>query len=255
MEKHIAIVAARAGSKSIKDKNLLRLNEKTLVRIAVEKAMKSRIFSRIIISTDYPRHRLGIEDMGTEALTQVQVLKRPDSLCTDTAEMLDVLKNVLKTVGGAETYVWLIQPTSPFSTQEDFKKIFDVMTSQKLTSCVSEKPAHDYIDRIRTVKNSKTYRIPQNNFRNKQDVQDQTTRSGNFYISKRDIILSKTDPEDVWYTDKHLFYMMGNIPVGGWSIEQEELSLNLGTNIDRPLDYKFAKYLLSLGAVTTGVAK
>jgi hypothetical protein len=44
MERHVCLIPARAGSKSIKDKNLIQLNHKTLVRLAVEKAMEAKAF-------------------------------------------------------------------------------------------------------------------------------------------------------------------------------------------------------------------
>jgi len=62
MERHICIIPARAGSKSIKNKNLLKLNHKTLVALAVEVALESKVFDKIVISTDYPRHHFHYEN-------------------------------------------------------------------------------------------------------------------------------------------------------------------------------------------------
>ena len=48
--KILAVIPARSGSKSIKDKNLLKIKGKTLIDIAVTKAIKSKLFSKVLIS-------------------------------------------------------------------------------------------------------------------------------------------------------------------------------------------------------------
>ena len=50
--KILAVIPARSGSKSIKNKNLLKINNQTLISIAVKKAVKSKLFDKVIISTD-----------------------------------------------------------------------------------------------------------------------------------------------------------------------------------------------------------
>ena len=48
----IAFIPARKGSKSIKNKNLKLINKKTLVEITIDQAIKSKIFKKIILSSD-----------------------------------------------------------------------------------------------------------------------------------------------------------------------------------------------------------
>ena len=54
--KLIALIPARSGSERIKNKNLLKLRGKTLLKIAVENALKSKIFKKIIVSTDSKKY-------------------------------------------------------------------------------------------------------------------------------------------------------------------------------------------------------
>ena len=56
--KILAVIPARSGSKSIKDKNLLKIKGKTLIDIAVTKAIKSKLFSKVLISTDSKAYAL-----------------------------------------------------------------------------------------------------------------------------------------------------------------------------------------------------
>ena len=48
----IAFIPARKGSKSIKNKNLKLINKKSLVEITIDQALKSKIFKKIILSSD-----------------------------------------------------------------------------------------------------------------------------------------------------------------------------------------------------------
>ena len=51
-KKILGIICARAGSKWIRNKNLLELKKKTLFEIAILQAKKCKFFDRLIVSTD-----------------------------------------------------------------------------------------------------------------------------------------------------------------------------------------------------------
>ena len=48
----IAIIPARGGSKSIKNKNIIDLNGKPLIYYTINQALKSNEFTKVIVSTD-----------------------------------------------------------------------------------------------------------------------------------------------------------------------------------------------------------
>ena len=52
MFKFVALIPARGGSKGIKNKNLKKINGLSLTDLAIKIAKKSKIFSKIILSTD-----------------------------------------------------------------------------------------------------------------------------------------------------------------------------------------------------------
>ena len=54
-KKILCVIPARSGSKRIKDKNLLKLSNKTLVELAYDVAKKSKICDHIFVSTDKTR--------------------------------------------------------------------------------------------------------------------------------------------------------------------------------------------------------
>lgn len=50
---NIAVIPARKGSKGLKNKNLLKIDNKTLIERTIEFAIESKMFTRIILTTDY----------------------------------------------------------------------------------------------------------------------------------------------------------------------------------------------------------
>ena len=51
-KKIIAFIPARGGSKSIKNKNLKKIGTKNLIEITIDQALKSKLFSKTILSSD-----------------------------------------------------------------------------------------------------------------------------------------------------------------------------------------------------------
>ena len=47
MKKFVALIPARGGSKGIKNKNLVKINNKPIVDIAIDYAISSKLFSKL----------------------------------------------------------------------------------------------------------------------------------------------------------------------------------------------------------------
>jgi CMP-N-acetylneuraminic acid synthetase len=251
VEKHIAIVPARAGSKTIKDKNLIRLGNRNLVGTTVKVARDSKIFSKIVVSSDYPRVKLDIEDIGRSAHTEVVYLPRPRELTTDSALMIDVIKSVLKDVGGNYTWVWLFQPTSPFRNVNEIKKIKKVLDTGDFEAAISFKPIKEFSDRMYTWKNGVAHKITHTNFKNKQDITPKVMRSGNYYVIKKYYIDENKDSKNFDWAVKPFFsYIMGEINPLNASVNDIRYSRMLGVNIDDREDLELAKGYVRRGDVS-----
>lgn len=251
--RHLALIPARKGSKSIKDKNLVKLGGKTLVRWAMEPALKSGIFSRVIVATDYARWQLEIDDIPHNKMTKIEFIPRHESICQDDSLMIDVVRFCLNSVGGDEHWVWLLQPTSPFRTVEDFKKIKKILEEGNYESLISFKPQKEYMDRTYTWKNGNAHRISQANYKNKQEVQPQLHRSGNFYIAKRENLMLKNEHglylKDTFEEKPYYSYIMGGIDPDTATLSEKLYSRVLGTNIDDNEDLIIAKHAINTGAI------
>lgn len=256
-EGHIAIIPARKGSKSIKDKNLIKFNGETLIRRAVRTAWETGIFRQIIVSTDYERRQLDLDDMESSRSCKIGFLRRPESICRDKTLMLPVVKHVLDNIGSDYRWVWILQPTSPFREKTDFLNIRDRINARgdEIRGIYSLKPAKDSPNRMYSFKDRKFYRTKFANFNNKQELKPMFERSGNFYVSKRRIFTSSTSMEGV-FDNKAEGYLMGGVRIQDMlhdgKIKEDSLwerSRAHGCNIDGPEDLALARYYVNRGVV------
>ena len=94
LNKPNCIIAARGNSKRLKNKNILKVNGKSLIEIVIKNAIKSKIFDKIIVSTDSKK----IAKIAKKSGAIVPFL-RTKKLSSDKAGLLPVVKNVPFTFG------------------------------------------------------------------------------------------------------------------------------------------------------------
>lgn len=112
---NIAIIPARKGSKGLKNKNLLKIDNKTLIERTINFAIESKLFSRIILTTDYENVNNNIE-----------YRKRPEKLTKENTTMVEVIKDVIDNCDiNKEDNIILLQPTSPFRNKKDLKRVIE----------------------------------------------------------------------------------------------------------------------------------
>jgi len=105
-KKILCIIPARSGSKRIKNKNLLKLTNHTLVELAYKVAKKSKICDYIFVNTD-----------KTKIARKLPYIKRPKKLSGPKVDISDVIYDSLikleKNLKTRFDYVICLQPTSP----------------------------------------------------------------------------------------------------------------------------------------------
>ena len=115
--RYIAIIPARAGSKRIKNKNIIKLNNKKLIDYTIEAALKSKKIHKVFVSTNI---RKLLKRKNTK---KVIYLKRSESLSKDntTTEkvILDVVKKNLKFF--LRSNIVILQATSPLRNSLDIQ--------------------------------------------------------------------------------------------------------------------------------------
>jgi len=114
--KRIAIIPARAGSKRLRDKNIIDICGKPMIAYSIEAAIESKLFDRVIVSTDSLKYKEISEQFGAE------VMMRSAELASDTATSYMVLEDIIHKLNGDFDYFMLLQPTSPMRNEQHVKE-------------------------------------------------------------------------------------------------------------------------------------
>ena len=131
----VAIIPARAGSKRLKKKNRLKINNKPLIEWTIRFAKKLKFLSAILVSTD----DLLISKIAKKNNVLCEGL-RPKKLSNDKSKTVDVCifeVNKLINKGINVDAILLLQPTSPFRLVKNINKAFKIFKKKKLKSLLS----------------------------------------------------------------------------------------------------------------------
>lgn len=125
----IAIIPARKGSKRIPGKNIKLFYGKPIIYYAIKKAKDSKLFSKIIVTTDSKK----IANISKKFGASVEFL-RPKYLSNDKAGTVEVIShavNYLKKKNFFCNYVCCIYPATPLINLKKFKKCYKILKSGK----------------------------------------------------------------------------------------------------------------------------
>lgn len=131
----LAIIPARSGSKGLKDKNIKLLNGKPLMAYSIEEAIKSKVFEKIIVSTDSQAYAEIAKEYGAEV-----PFLRPSHLAEDATATNDVIADLLErlsALGQVFKYFMILQPTSPLRTSDDIINAVKLMNDKNANAVVS----------------------------------------------------------------------------------------------------------------------
>ena len=120
----VALIPARGGSKSVPKKNIRALGGKPLLAWSVEVAKAVSEIGDVIVSTDDEAIAKVARACGAE------VMARATELATDTALVIDTVRDVLWRLaeeGRAADIVVLLEPTCPFRSPEDIQACLDLL--------------------------------------------------------------------------------------------------------------------------------
>jgi pseudaminic acid cytidylyltransferase len=187
--KPICIIPARGGSKRVKNKNIKNFLGKPLISYVIKIAKKSKIFSRVIVTTDNKKIAKISKSYGAE----VPFLRKKE-LADDFTNTNEVLIDCIKQLKTYNTkYHFCLYPTAPLILKSDlinaFKKIKKTKGDQLIATC-----DYDYTPlRALTKRNNKYVKFFWSQFAKSrsQDLTKLFHDSGTFYIFKTKKILEE----------------------------------------------------------------
>jgi CMP-N-acetylneuraminic acid synthetase len=225
----LAVTLARSGSKSVPHKNIRPINGMPLIAYTIAEAQKSQRTDRYIVSTDGEEIQKVAIQYGAEA-----PFLRPAEFSGDTASSVSALQHAVawaeEDEGQRYDYVIELMCTNPMKTVEDIDAAIDklVTTGANAVIGVSQLEDHHPI-RIKKIENDflMDFCLPEIPESRRQDLKpDAYIRNGSIYALKRD------------------FLMVDGRRYSADNCRPLIMSQEKGVNVDTPVDFLMAEYLL-----------
>lgn len=176
----IAIIPARGGSKRIPRKNIKQFCGKPIIAYSIEAAIKSSIFTEVMVSTDDQE----IAAIAKEYGAKVPFMRSPE-MATDIAMTAPVLSEVINNyqkMGKNFEYLCCVYPTAPFITSERLKFSMELLKKEKV-ECVLPIVKYSYPpQRCLVIRDKKVKMLyPENYNIRSQDLEPIYHDCGQFY--------------------------------------------------------------------------
>ena len=114
--KIIAVIPARSGSKSIKDKNIKILKGKPLMAWSIKTCLKSKLIDKVVVSTDSKKYAIIAKKYGAH-----EVIYRPKNISKDNSTDYEAILHVINNLRYSNyDFIAHIRPTTP---QRDVSEI------------------------------------------------------------------------------------------------------------------------------------
>jgi CMP-N-acetylneuraminic acid synthetase len=135
-----SLIPARAGSKGIKNKNLSKINNLSLVSMAIESALGVESIDQITVSSNS-------NDVKHETSKyNIDFLNRPESISSDQSTAKEVVEHFFQENEILDNDIVIyLQPTCPFRSSKNISEALDLffLEQKPITSLSSEKKFYE----------------------------------------------------------------------------------------------------------------
>jgi len=229
----IAIIPARIGSKGVIKKNIKMLNGKPLIAYSIEAALNSKGISRVIVTTDSEE----IASIAREYNAEVPIL-RPPELSSDSSKARDVYLHMIDFLNGEQqskiTSFMVLLPTCPFTKNKDIESALDIFIKENADSVISMKKSEHPISWYKELDRNGRIRAPDNTkeifISNRQEGKGYYLPNGAIFIFTAELLRANA----TYYYENSYPYIM---------------PANRSIDIDTPLDFEFADFLMKKNAL------
>lgn len=124
----VGLIPARAGSKRVPNKNVLRLHGHPLLAYTISAALDSGVFEKVIVSTDSDEYAQIALHYGAEV-----PFLRPNSLAQDSSADIGWVAHALESLAliGYEYEIFsILRPTSPFRNASTIRRAYEEFSSR-----------------------------------------------------------------------------------------------------------------------------
>ena len=226
--KPICFIAARGGSKGVTGKNLKNIEGIPLITPTIQKALKSNIFSHVIVSTEDKK----IAKIAKQSGAEVPFL-RPKILARDNSTTIDVILHAIKKLEQMNyefDVIANLDVTVPFLRMKDVKGAVELLNRKKCDEvfAVYKQHLNPYYNIVEKNSNGflKIVKPLRNKPKSRQSSPIVYQMNGLHVIRKEIILKTKT-----WYTSKVLPF---------------EIPIETGLMIDTPYEFQIAKQMFKI---------
>lgn len=228
--KILGIIPARGGSKGVPNKNVKYLNGKPLIAYTAEVALKSKLLSKVIVSTDDEKIAEVSRALGLDV-----PFMRPPNLAEDASPTLPVVKHALeffKNKGESFDAVCLLQVTSPMRTLDLLEQCLLKFISNKHDSLISVIKVEDHFN--------PHWMFKENN-------------EGGLFVAtgEKKIIPRRQELPNAFYRDGSVYITKSNVIVNEGSLYGDSVGFvvneaKINVNIDTLEDWKSAEIIFKI---------
>lgn len=129
----LCIIPARGGSKRIPRKNIKDFLGKPIIAYSIEAALESKLFDKVIVSTDDEEIVETAKKYGAGA-----PFMRPDELADDHTATIPVVKHAIEWLdaqGESPSEVCCLYATAPFVQENTIRKAYEQMKQEQADYC------------------------------------------------------------------------------------------------------------------------
>lgn len=180
MEKVLAVVPARGGSRRIPRKNVKEFLGSPIIKYSIDAAKDAGIFDEVMVSTEDREIAKIAEGLGAKI-----PFFRSEKTADSKANLVDVLLEVLneyEKLGQKFDYVCFILSTAPFVTPKRIKESFEILKKNGVDGVIPVVQFGYPIQRAFKIENDRLSMMwPENILKHSQDLMPTYHDSGQFY--------------------------------------------------------------------------
>lgn len=222
----IALIPARKGSERIKNKNIYNLNNKPLISYTIKSAIKSKIFDRVIVSTDSIKYAKISEKYGAEV-----PFLRPKKLSKSKSPDYEWLKFTIDKLNEENyqfTHFFILRPTNPFRDQKTILRAWkEFKKNKRAESLRAISISKEHPGKMWRVQGK--FMKPIMNFKvlNQPSYNNQFKSLPDIYVQNASLEISKKDVIKKYKT------ICGKKIIPFFTNEKESFDINYPSDIDR----------------------
>ena len=226
---NIAIIPARSGSKRILNKNTKKFLGKPIIQYSIDAAIQSKVFDRVIVSTDSEE----ISEIALSSGAEVPFI-RPQSLSDDHTPTAPVIEHALRFLisqGEVPEKACCIYATAPLISTEKIVEGFKIINKYNSSSCFTVTSYSFPILRSLSIDESGFLKMnwPENKLTRSQDLPEAYHDAGQFYWLQVDKFLENPS---LYYEDSRGVILQRNHVQDIDTMEDWEVAEQIYKNIN-----------------------